>query len=58
MDEIKIAGIVFEHAPEDWGIWFFDGISKEDNEAIMNILDKYTDQGCSVRNVYDELSKL
>ena len=35
-----------------------DSVSEEDQNAIMEILDKYYGEGSSVRNVYDDLINL
>ena len=56
--EDKIIGIVFEDGKEDWSLWLHDGLSQEDNDAIVDILMKYRNDGYSVRNVYDELTNL
>lgn len=56
--ETKLVGVVLEEGDEDWSMWITDSISKEDNDAIANILKKYEHAGYSVRNVYDELTNL
>ena len=57
-DRINLIGFVYEHSDEDWSLWLTDSISEEDQNAIMEILDKYYGEGSSVRNVYDDLINL
>ena len=45
----KIKGIVFEHGNNDWSIWITDYISAKDQVAIRKILEKYDNDGGSVR---------
>lgn len=59
---MKISAIVFEHGKDDFELWSEFSLSKEDEDKIMSILNKYDTDGFSVRgnmavnikSVYDE----
>ena len=51
-DEPLLCGFVFKHGDKDFSGWQVE-LSKEDEDRIMDILQKYEVEGCSVRNVYD-----
>lgn len=55
-DEIRIAGIIFEHGKNDYGLWEGFNLSKEDENAIQQILMKYDTEGCSTRGTMKEIS--
>lgn len=55
-EKISIVGIMFQHGNEDdFGYWNEFSLSKEDEEAIWNILMKYDTEGCSVRGTLEEV---
>lgn len=54
----EIIGFVFKHDDEDYEYWETDAISEEDQQKIWEILMKYSDEGSSVRNVYEKISTL
>ncbi len=47
----NIVGIVYEHGNDDWSIWITDYISAKDQAAIRKILEKYDNDGGSVRGM-------
>ena len=55
MDEIRLVGFIYEHAPKDYSLWETDAISDEDQEKLYQILQKYDTTGCSIRNVYEQI---
>lgn len=56
-DTITISGIIFEHGTDDYGLWEGFVLSKEDENAIWKILQKYDTQGCSVRGTRKEIAE-
>lgn len=48
-EKIRIAGIIIEHGPDDYGIWEGFCLTEEEENAIWKILEKHDTQGCSVR---------
>ena len=55
-NEIRISGIIFEHGADDYGLWEGFVLSKEDENAIWEILQKYDTEGCSVRGTRKEIA--
>ena len=55
-NEIRISGIIFEHGKDDYGLWEGFVLSKEDENAIWKILQKYDTEGCSVRGTRKEIA--
>lgn len=47
-----LCGFVWCHGDRDYSAWQVD-LSEEDAVTIEGILEKYSHQGCSVRNCYD-----
>ena len=47
-DDIKLIGFIHQYGEDDFSIWTLE-LDKEDEDAIMAILDKYEDCGCSIR---------
>ena len=47
-----LCGFIYCHAKKDFSSWEVN-ISKEDQESIEKILEKYSTEGFSVRNVWD-----
>ena len=56
-NEIRIAGILFEHGKDDFGLWEGFYLSEEDENAIWSILQKYDTQGCSVRGTRIDIAE-
>ena len=52
----RVAGIIFEHGKDDFGIWEGFVLSEEDENAIWNILSKYDTEGCSIRGTRKEIA--
>lgn len=52
-----ISSIIFKHGEDDYSIWNGFALSKEDNNAIQKILQKYTTDGCSVRGTQKEITR-
>lgn len=55
-ETIRISGIIFEHGKDDYGLWEGFVLSKEDENAIWKILQKYDTEGCSVRGTRKEIA--
>ena len=55
--KIKISSIIFEHGEDDYELWEEFALSKEDQKAILKILQKYETGGCSVRGTRKEIAK-
>ena len=56
MSEEKIpvlCGFVWCHGKKDFGVWEIDGISYDDRRKIEKILEKYVDEGTSVRSAWN-----
>lgn len=47
-ESIKLNGFIHQYGEDDFSIWSVQ-LSEEDEEAIIQILEKYESQGVSVR---------
>ena len=56
-DNVRIAGIIFEHGKDDFGLWEGFVLSEEDENTIQAILSKYDTEGCSVRGTRKEIAE-
>ena len=52
-----LKGFVFEEAEKDYSLYMVE-LSKADEKVIMDVLKKYANDGCSVRNVYEDICKI
>lgn len=52
MDDTVLCGFVYCHGEKDFSAWEID-ITREDQEAIEQILGNYETYGTSERNVWD-----
>jgi len=43
-----ISSIIYKHGDDDYSIWIPD-FSSEEMERITDLLEEYTNEGCSVR---------
>lgn len=57
MEEIKVVGMLFKHGEDDYSLWEGFTLTKEDEDAIANIISKYDTQGCSIRGTYEQITK-
>ena len=58
MDEVHLVGFVHQYGKDDFSIWGVN-LSDEDETAIMEILQKYSAEGISVRgDLHTELSEV
>lgn len=48
---MKICAIIFQHGKNDHELWSGFSLSKEDENKIMDILEKYNTDGCSARGM-------
>lgn len=55
--DVEIAGIIFRHGEDDYGLWEGFHLSKKDEDAIQTILMKYDTEGCSVRGTRKEIAE-
>lgn len=54
--EVSLAAVIHQYPEGDYSAWELPTLSDEDARAIDEILDKYSDKGCSVRSIdYDAL---
>lgn len=56
-DIIRIKGIIYEHGPNDFGVWTDFYLTEEEKEIIENILMRHDVEGCSVRGTREELAE-
>ena len=52
---IRIASILFQHGTDDYDLWEGFSLTEEEENAIMEILDKHDTEGCSVRGTYNQI---
>lgn len=57
MDEVRIAGILWQHGDDDYALWEGFSLSKEEEEIIANILFRHDTEGFSVRGGYRSIIK-
>lgn len=55
MDEVRIAGILWQHGDDNYTLWEGFSLTKEEEETITNILFKHDTEGCSVCGTYDQI---
>lgn len=49
-----ISSIIYKHGDDDYSIWVPD-FSSEEIEKITGLLEKYTNEGCSIRGSKKDL---
>lgn len=52
-----IAGIVFRHGNDDYGLWEGFSLTEEEENAIWKILVNHDTEGCSVRGTRKQIAK-
>ena len=55
--EPVLCAFIWCHGNKDFSIWETDAISDSDLNRLENILSKYTNEGTSARNVYDDIAE-
>ena len=55
MNNIRIAGILFQHGTDDYDLWEGFDLTEAEENAIMEILSKHDTEGCSVRGTYNQI---
>jgi hypothetical protein len=55
MNEIRIAGILWQHGDDDYALWEGFNLTEAEEEIIANILFKHDTEGCSVRGTYNQI---
>lgn len=53
----RIVGIVMEHGDNDFGYWEGFYLTKTEENAIWNILNKHDTEGCSLRGTRKEIAE-
>jgi hypothetical protein len=56
-NKITISGIIFQHGNDDYGLWEGFYLTEEEENLIMEILNKHDTEGCSVRGTRKEIAK-
>ena len=54
---MEIAGIVIKHGNNDFEYWTGFHLTKDEENAIWNILNKHDIEGCSVRGTRKEITE-
>lgn len=55
MNEIRIAGILWQHGDNDYALWQGFNLTEEEEEIIANILFRHDTEGCSVYDAYNQI---
>ena len=55
MNEIRIAGILWQHGDNDYALWEGFNLTEEEEEIIVNILFRHDTEGCSVYGAYNQI---
>ena len=55
MNEIRIAGILWQHGDNDYALWEGFNLTEEEEEIIANILFRHNTEGCSVCGAYNQI---
>ena len=55
MNEVRMAGVLFQHGDDDYALWEGFSLTKEEEEIIAGILFKHDTEGCSVRGAYNQI---
>ena len=56
-DKIRISGIIFEHGKDDYGFWEGFSLTKEEENAICQILMNHDTEGYSIRGTRKEIAE-
>ena len=57
MDEVRIAGVLWQHGDDDYALWEGFNLTKEEEGIIAGILFKHDTEGFSVRGDYQSIIK-
>jgi hypothetical protein len=55
MEQIKIAGILFQHGDDDYSLSEGFNLTEAEEEIIWEILSRHDAEGCSVRGSYNDI---
>ena len=55
MNEIRIAGILWQHGDNDYALWEGFNLTEEEEEIITNILSRHDAEGYSVCGAYNQI---
>ena len=55
MNEIRIAGILWQHGDNDYALWEGFNLTEEEEEIIANILFRYDTEGRSAYGAYNQI---
>lgn len=53
----RIAGIIFEHRDNDFSYWKGFNLTKDEENVILDILNKHDTEGCSIRGTRKEIAE-
>ena len=55
MNNIKIAGILFQQGEDDYSLWEGFYLNEDEQQTIMEILEKHDHEGGSVSGTYNQI---